>query len=100
MQSAQLHLADRAGLLQPSEALLDQPATAQADGIAGVPGGFSGRGSSGVSCRSWSHARDIQLARASTKSLLSKALSAPAVIRRLQPFCLSLSINRAASRSA
>jgi len=27
---------------------------------------------------------------ASTKSLLSKALSAPAVIRRLQPFCLSL----------
>src|SRR5260370_2383965 len=39
VQSAQLHLADRAGLLQPSEALLDQPATAQADGIAGVPGG-------------------------------------------------------------
>jgi hypothetical protein len=39
VQSAQLHLADRAGLLEPSEALLDQPATAQADGIAGVPGG-------------------------------------------------------------
>src|SRR4030088_3063356 len=39
VQSAQLHLVDRAGLLQPSEALLDQPATAQADGIAGVPGG-------------------------------------------------------------
>jgi hypothetical protein len=44
VQSAQLHLADRAGLLQPTEALLDQPPTAQADGIAGVPRGSAVEG--------------------------------------------------------
>lgn len=31
-QAAQLHLAQRTGLLQPAEALLHQPAPAEADG--------------------------------------------------------------------
>jgi len=39
LQSAQFYLSQRAGLLQPSEALFDQPATAQADGIACVSRG-------------------------------------------------------------
>ena len=39
MQTAQLDLPNRAGLLQPSEALLDQPSPAQADRIAGMSGG-------------------------------------------------------------
>jgi hypothetical protein len=39
VQTAQLDLAQRAGLLQPSEALLHQPAAAQADRVAGVPCG-------------------------------------------------------------
>ena len=38
-QSAQLHLAQRAVLLQPAEALLDQPAAAQAECVALVPRG-------------------------------------------------------------
>jgi len=37
VQAAQLHLAQRARLLQPAEALLDQPSPAQAEGIARVP---------------------------------------------------------------
>jgi len=37
VQSAELYLTDRAGLLEPAEALLDRPAPAQADGVAGVP---------------------------------------------------------------
>ncbi len=39
VQSAQLHLADRAGLLEPSKSLFDQPSAAQADGVAGMPRG-------------------------------------------------------------
>ena len=39
VQPAQFHLADRPGPSQPAEALLDQPAVAQADGVAGVPSG-------------------------------------------------------------
>jgi hypothetical protein len=39
VQLAQLYLAQWAGLLQPAEALLDQPAAAQADLIARMPGG-------------------------------------------------------------
>ncbi len=39
LQAAQLDLAQRAGLLEPSEALLDQPAAAQADSIAGLARG-------------------------------------------------------------
>ena len=39
MQTAQLDLPNRAGLLEPSEALLDQPSPAQADRVAGMPGG-------------------------------------------------------------
>ena len=38
MQTAQLYLAQRVGLLQPAEALLDRPASAQADGVARMPG--------------------------------------------------------------
>jgi hypothetical protein len=40
-QTSQLYLSKWAGLLQPAEGLLDQPTTAQADGVAGVPGGSS-----------------------------------------------------------
>jgi hypothetical protein len=36
VQSAQLHLTQRPGLLQPPEALFDQPAAAQTDGINGL----------------------------------------------------------------
>src|SRR3982074_3771991 len=39
VQSAQLHLADRAGLLEPSKSLFDQPSAAQADGVAGMARG-------------------------------------------------------------
>src|ERR1700681_3030858 len=39
VQSAQLHLADRAGLLEPSKSLFDQPSAAQAEGVAGMPRG-------------------------------------------------------------
>lgn len=39
VQSAQLHLADRAGLLEPSKSLFDQPSPAQADGVAWMPCG-------------------------------------------------------------
>jgi RNA-directed DNA polymerase len=39
VQTAQLHLAYGTGLLQPSEALLDQPSPTQADRITGMPGG-------------------------------------------------------------
>src|SRR5258707_12535203 len=39
VQSAQLYLADRAGLLEPSNSLFDQPSAAQADGVAGMPRG-------------------------------------------------------------
>lgn len=39
MQSTQLHLADRAGLFQPSETLLDQPPATKADRVAWVPRG-------------------------------------------------------------
>ena len=39
VQSAQLHLADRTGLLKPSKSLFDQPSAAQADGVAGMPRG-------------------------------------------------------------
>src|ERR1700677_329090 len=39
VQSAQLHLADRTGLFEPSESLFDQPSTAQTDGVAGMPRG-------------------------------------------------------------
>src|ERR1035437_484573 len=39
VQSAQLHLADRAGLLEPSKSFFDQPSAAQADGVAGMPRG-------------------------------------------------------------
>ena len=38
-QTSQLYLSEWAGLLQPSEGLLDQPTTTQADRVAGVPGG-------------------------------------------------------------
>ena len=38
-QSAQLDLSQRAGLFQPSKSLFYQPSAAQADGVAGVPGG-------------------------------------------------------------
>jgi len=40
-QPAHLHLAERADLLHPAEGLFDQPAAAQADRVAGVPGGSS-----------------------------------------------------------
>ena len=40
-QASQLDLAQRAGLLKPTEALLDQPSPAQADGIARLPCGSS-----------------------------------------------------------
>ena len=36
LQTSQLDLAQRAGLLQPSEALFDQPSPAQTDGVAGL----------------------------------------------------------------
>jgi hypothetical protein len=39
VQSAQLHLADRTGLLEPSKSLFDQPSAAHADGVAGMPRG-------------------------------------------------------------
>src|SRR5271154_2091139 len=39
LQASQLDLAQRPGLLQPSEAFFDQPAPAQADGIAGLTRG-------------------------------------------------------------
>ena len=39
LQASQLGLAQRAGLLQPSESLFDQPSAAQADGIAGLARG-------------------------------------------------------------
>ena len=38
VQAAHLHLAHRAGLLNPAEALLHQPAAVQADRVAFVPG--------------------------------------------------------------
>ena len=38
-QPPQLDLAQRAGLLEPSEAFFNQPSPAQADGIAGLPRG-------------------------------------------------------------
>src|ERR1039458_1157528 len=38
LQPSQLYLTQWAGLLQPAEALFHQPAAAQADGIAEVPG--------------------------------------------------------------
>ena len=39
LQAAQLDLAQRPGLLQPAEALLDQPSATQADGISRMPSG-------------------------------------------------------------
>src|ERR1019366_7638951 len=39
LQASQLDLAQRAGLLQPSESLFDQPSAAQADGITGLARG-------------------------------------------------------------
>src|SRR5260370_42143888 len=39
LQTPQLDLAQRAGLLQPSKALFDQPSTAEADRIAGLAWG-------------------------------------------------------------
>jgi hypothetical protein len=39
LQAAQLDLAQRAGLLQPSKALFDQPSAAHADDIAGLARG-------------------------------------------------------------
>ncbi len=39
LQAAQLDLAQRAGLLQPSESLFDEPSATQADGIAGLARG-------------------------------------------------------------
>ena len=39
VRAAQLHLVNRPGLLEPAEALLDQPSPAQTDRIAGMPGG-------------------------------------------------------------
>jgi hypothetical protein len=39
VQTAQLHLADRSGLLEPSKSLFDQPSAAQADGVTGMPRG-------------------------------------------------------------
>jgi hypothetical protein len=39
LQTPQLYLAQRPGLLQPSKALFDQPSAAQADGIAGLARG-------------------------------------------------------------
>src|SRR5579884_2533587 len=36
LQAAQLDLAQRAGLLQPSESLFDQPSPAKADALAGL----------------------------------------------------------------
>ena len=38
-QTSQLYLSKWAGLFEPAEGFLDQPATAEADRIAGVPGG-------------------------------------------------------------
>ena len=40
-QTSQLYLGKWAGLLEPAEGCLDQPATAEADRIAGVPDGSS-----------------------------------------------------------
>src|ERR1039458_10697789 len=40
-QASQLDLAQRAGLLEPAEALLEQPSPTQADGIARLPCGSS-----------------------------------------------------------
>ena len=40
-ESAHLYLGEWAGLLQPAEGLFDQPTTAEADRVAGVPGGSS-----------------------------------------------------------
>src|SRR5260370_40932675 len=48
VQSAQLHLADRAGLLEPSKSLFDQPAAAHARGAAALPGGSAAAGRAGA----------------------------------------------------
>ena len=37
-QTSQLYLGKWAGLLQPAEGLLDQPAATERDGVPGVPG--------------------------------------------------------------
>ena len=71
VQSAQLHLAYRTGLFEPSKSFFDQPSAAQADGVAGMPRG------SAVEVRAapllvLGHMRgDVQGAVAAMKSLVS-----------------------------
>ena len=56
LQSAQLDLAQRAGLLQPPEALFDQPSATQADRVARLPRGSAVQIAAAALCRSWPHA--------------------------------------------
>src|ERR1700757_295160 len=69
LQSAQLDLAQRSGLLQPSEALFDPPAAAQTDRIAGLPRGSAVQVAGAVSVvlgDVWSH---VQLSHRAHKIL-------------------------------
>ncbi len=61
LQSAQLDLAQRRGLLQPSEALFDQPSAAQTDDIAGLPRGSAVQVAGAVSVVAGDVWSDIEL---------------------------------------